>query len=264
MEQILTRSELESAYYSYLLLTRRVVGVKLYDDATSYNKINLPRRKGSASYCQMIKMASAGKVIKADNDNFSCDTSARVMGLRPYYDEEEGLQGWEDSGLYSSRKEATTLHETVQPVRQATSGIITGPLSKLPDSPDIIMIPCTPYQAMRIIQGYTYHYGFKKDIKMSGQCGVCFESTALPLREQDLSVSLLCSGTRYICKWPEDTMMVAFPYSMAAKILDGIVHTAQRCEPDTYKHRIMKRLYHHKFNFIEKLTDGKAYFYENK
>ena len=262
MEQTYTCSELESGYYSYLLLTRRVVGVKLYEDKATFHAIDLPHRKGKASYCQMIKMASAGKVVKAANDNFACDTSARVIGLRPYYEEDEGIQGWEDSGLYASRKEATTLHETVQPVEQTTVGIVTGPLSKLPHAPDIIMMPCTPYQAMRIVQGYTYHYGFKKDIKMSGQCGVCFESTSLPLREQDLSISLLCSGTRFICKWPEDTMMVAFPYAMASTILDGIAKTAQGCEPDTYKHRIMKRLYHHKFKFIEKLDDGKAYFYK--
>lgn len=265
MEHLMTLKEIEAGFYSYLQLNRRVVGVKLFTNAHAFEKVTIPLRPGKSFYCQMIKMASAGKSIKANLGSFACDTAARITGFKDYYDEVEDIDGWNDMGLFASRSIATTMKENVRPIEDPVNGLVTCPVSEFGSSglnePDLILIPCNPRQAMRLIQGYTYHYGFKTDIKISGQCGVCFESTALPLLEKDITVSLLCSGTRYVCKWPDDVMMVSFPFSMADKILNGLGNTAQYCETDAIKKNILQRLKLHGLSAIKKLTDQAAYFY---
>lgn len=265
MERTITFNELEAGFYSYLQLKRRVVGVKLYTDAEEFNNVDIPLRPGKAFYCQMIKMTSNGKSIKANLGTYACDTAARITGLKDYYEEMEDIEGWNDTGLYANRAVATTMKENVRPVEASVYGVVTSPLATYGASgltePDVLIVACNARQAMRLIQAYTYHHGFKTDIKLSGQCGVCFESTALPLLEKDISVSLLCSGTRHVCKWPDDVMMVSFPFSMADKILDGLGQTAEHCEPDEVKVSIIKRLKLHGINAIKKLTDQAAYFY---
>ncbi len=263
MDNKIMRSNIEAMLYSYLRLEKRVIGVKLYHDKAEFESLEIRQLSTASYYCQMVKMGVNGKLIKAGPDNFACDTSAKLLGIEPFYEEDEGIRGWFDSGLYADYPAAARQHQTVRPVADMTAGIVVGPLTKLPEDPDVVIIVCKPYQAMRLIQAYTYHEGFKKDFKMSGMCGVCFESTALPLTDQEFTVSLLCSGTRYVCKWPEELMMVSFPFAMAERLLDGLVETADPCEPDNLKHEIVHRLRRHGLSPGNKLHRGKGYFYKD-
>ena len=257
----MNRKIIEELLNSYLLLEHHPVGVKLYDDPDAFQAVDARQKNHKSYYCQMIKMASTGKVRKGDLTNFACETSAKVLGLEEFYEEESGIDGWLDSGLYADRATATAEHAAVRPVEQPMAGLVVGPLAQLPEEPDVVILVCNPYQVMRLVQGYTYHYGFKNDFKFSGMCGVCFESTALPMTKKEFSVSLLCSGTRFICKWPDDLMMASFPYEMAEKILDGIINTAQACEPNAKKDHIKHRLHGHHLEEKKPLKHNKAYYY---
>lgn len=266
MERTMTIQEIESGLYSYLQLNRRVVGVKLFTDAKEFDRVGIPVRSGRSFYCQMIKMAAMGKSIKANLETFACDTGARMTGLKEYYEETEDVDGWYDMGAFADRKVAETMKETIRPVDEPINGVVTCPISEFGTvdlhEPDLVILAVNPRQAMRLMQAYTYHHGFKTDLKISGQCGVCFESTALPMLEKDITLSLLCSGTRYVCKWPDDVMMVSFPYEMAVKILEGLGQTAEVVESDEIKKNILKRLKLHGMQAIKKLTDKAAYFYK--
>ena len=224
--------------------------------------LDIKQNKHKNYYCHMVKKASEGKTRKADLSNFACETSGKLLGLDDFYEEQEGIDGWYDSGLYLNRENAKLEHESVLHIEEYSAGVAVGPLKHLPHEPDVVILVCNPYQAMRIMQGYTYHFGFKSDIKMSGMCGVCFESTALPIINQELTVSLLCSGTRFVCKWPDDAMMVAFPYGMARKILDGIINTAQVCESNHKKNGIKQVLQQMHLKEKIHLIQNKAYFYK--
>ena len=252
---------MEQYFQGYLRLHDHMVGVRLLKTPEDYVASRQRTFKGKAFYCQMVSKAVKGRVMKAALGHNSCDTSARILGLKPYYEEQEDIDGWYDSGLYGSMETAVMQKEAVRPVDGTNSGVEVGALSKLSDLPDIVMVACNPYQAMRLTQGYTYAFGFKKDMGFSGQCGVCFESTALPYTKEAFSVSLLCAGTRFMSKWSDDTMMVAFPFSMAQKILDGLAMTANHVEPDKYKHHIEKWLKRHSLEAMTPLEKKKAYFY---
>jgi len=253
--------ELEAMFHSYLHLEKHIAAVTLYEDVDAFNQLEVQMRKNKCYYCQLVKMAVNGKSWKADLTHFACESSAKILGLETFYEKEEGIQGWLDSGLYADRATAVKQHVSIVPVKKTIVGISVEALSELHHEPDVILIACKPYQAMRLLQGYTFHYGYKNNFQMSGMCGVCFESTALPLAQHEFAMSLLCSGTRFVCKWPEDMMMVSFPFDMMEKILDGIMETAERCEPNVYKERIKHRLIHYNLPLKKSLTANKAYFY---
>jgi len=260
--------DLNGLYKSYLHIERHIVGVKLVETCQAFDALNMAQKKNASYYCQMVKSAANGKSLKAEYRNFACETSAKILGLEPFYEEEAGIDGWYESGFYATRDVAKTEHQSVRPIPLTILGLSVAPLENYEEYPDILIIMCKPYQAMRLVQGYTYHFGYKKDFQLSGMCGVCFESTALPLTNREFTVSLLCSGTRFICRWPEDLMMVSFPFDMAEKILEGIVCTAPTCEPDKQKREIEHRLIHAKLEQHEivknnALTGKKGYFYRN-
>ncbi|NDL68643.1 DUF169 domain-containing protein [Clostridiales bacterium F-3ap] len=255
------RKELEGYFRSYLQLDRNVVGVKLYQSKEEFCRLDIKQNKHKNYYCHMVNKASNGKMRKGDLSNFACETSGKLLGLDAFYEEKEGIDGWYDSGLYANRRNARIEHESVVPVKGHNTGVVVGPLKNLPQDPDVVILVCNPYQAMRVVQGYTYHYGFKSDIKMSGMCGVCFESTVVPVNNQEFSVSLLCSGTRFVCKWPDDVLMVSFPFGMAGRIIDGIISTAQACEPNHKKTEIKHRLHHDHLKEKTHLHHNEGYFY---
>lgn len=258
----MTYEVIENYYRSYLRLHSHVVGLKTIRDQKAYEAIKCPSYQGRAYYCQMIKKATKGKSFKCELKNASCDTGARILGLKPYFEDQEDIEGWEATKLYAGRSQAIIEHETVRPIDYSTKGLLIGPLSKIEMAPEVVLIACNPYQAMRLMQAYTYHYGFKKDIKLSGQCGVCFEASALPIMSQDISLSLLCSGTRFVSKWAEDTMMVSIPFNRVEPVLDGLAQTAQSAEPKNIKHQILNRLHKVHLDPIVALTDTGAYFYK--
>jgi uncharacterized protein (DUF169 family) len=249
----------------YLELDYQIVGVKLYNEKEAFDQSKATQRNNKSFYCNLVKKAAEGAHRKAALSNFACETSAKLLGLEDFYETKEGIDGWLESGLYANRTIAEQEFYSVFPVKEHTKGIEVGPLSKMAVDPDVVIIICKPYQAMRLVQGYTYHYGFKKDFQLSGMGGVCFESTVLPLVNNEFTVSLLCSGTRFVNQWPEEMMMVSFPFTMAKNLLKGVRMTAQRCEPDPYKARIIHRMGDNtEVSSPNDLTADRAYFYPKK
>ena len=59
------------------------------------------------------------------------------------------------------------------------------------------MIAANPFNVMRIVQGYAYHYGMLKNVNMIGNQAICLECTARPYVLKDMNVSVLCIGTRH-------------------------------------------------------------------
>lgn len=245
---------------AYLRLAHEVVGIGLLDSPAAYKDMKAEPLAGKAFYCQMVDKATRGQSFKVANQNFSCDTSARMMGIRPYYEPKEDIDGWYESGFYANRDLAKEQKETVRPIDKDLTGLFVGPLEALTNEPSVVIIHCNPYQAMRLTQAYTYSYGFKKDLALSGMCGVCFESTALPYETGDFAMSLLCSGARFMTKWSENMMMVSFPYKMTEAVLKGLAMTANRAEPDDKKKEIRDQLEANGLSPLAPLNDGEAYY----
>lgn len=231
-----------------LHLDRRVVGVKLIykKDLPLMNTIDFEHVKHKAYYCWLVRKASEGRAFKLTFDQFACETAGWVLGLAPedhFGTPKANIDGWLQCGTFANEKVAKMIYEGIKPLQPA-EGILIAPLHAFPDDiePDVVMIIGNAYTLMRVVQSHSAHKGFVTQIKMSGMCGICFESTAHPLQTQNLSLSALCSGTRFYAKWGKDEMVASLPFSHLQTIVDGAHQTMNPCEPDDMKVTIQKRL----------------------
>lgn len=236
-----TIKSINHAFKTYLQLKDHIVGVKHLKDEVDYHDHTFKEHKYPMYYCYMVKEASRGKSIKSSHQGMACETSSKVIGLEPYYGDDHGPKDWYDIDVFHSMSLAKNKHEALKPASRK-KGIALGPLKDFIEQPDTLIFIVNPYQMMRLMQGYHYHYKEDLSLKMSGQCGVCYESTMYPYDSHKMNISALCSGTRFICKWPDDVMMVSMPFTMVENILEGIIQTCNPCELDRNKINIKKEI----------------------
>lgn len=105
-----------------------------------------------------------------------------------------------------------------------------------------MIVVSTPYNIMRLIQGYSYYYGSYKGFKMAGNQAMCAEITACTYVTNEINTSMMCSGTRFLSKWQKDEMAMGIPGDKYEKVIQGVYHTADPLERDADKERIKKHL----------------------
>lgn len=235
---------------SLLHLRREPVGIKRLfgseSDNLIYETLDFERVKHKAYYCWLVKKASEGRAFKLDFGQFACETAGWVLGLAPsdhFGTPQENINGWFGCETYANEQVAKMIYNGIQPLKPA-SGVLIAPLDSFPEDvePDVVIMIGKPYTLMRIVQSYSAHYGFATQMKMSGMCGICFESTALPIQTHSITLSTLCSGTRYFAKWGEDEMAASLPYHLLKDLVAGALLTLNPCEPDGRKKALRKTL----------------------
>lgn len=115
------------------------------------------------------------------------------------------------------------------------------------DLPDVVILATDGRNAMRLLQGYTYGYGSQPVFKMTGNQAICVECTSYPLEADQMNLSMLCSGTRYLAHWKQSEIAIGFPYHKFVETVEGLLKTANAVEPDPAKLRIQHNLVNHCF-----------------
>jgi uncharacterized protein (DUF169 family) len=225
----------------YLLLDNHVIGVKVHMDSRAYEDDQFPTHGHPMYYCYMVKLAMKGKTIKSQASGIACKTATKVLGLEAYFDDKNGPQDWQAIDVFSCHDLAYSKHHDLKPKQEDRAGISLGPLGHFKNDPDLVLLTVNGHQMMRLMQAYHFHNKGSLEIKMSGQCGVCHESTAHPFENQKMNISALCSGTRFICKWQDDHMMVSMPFDLLDQVVDGLIQTSHPCELDEKKKEIMRK-----------------------
>lgn len=226
---------------SSLELKRKIVGIKFLFSEEEFNSYEIQSSNNKLSYCMMVKIASSGKSVKVRSEHFKCNSSTRALGIKnsdPYVASGREYYSY---GLYNSLGTAKNVHDKVKYINHELYGALIQPLEKFETEPDIVIIIDTPYTIMRIIQGYTYNYGMAKNIRFAGNQGVCSELTARPYENNDINISLLCSNTRFSCKWEDTEMGVGMPYKIFLNVMQGVLQTLNSTEPDYKKEEIIKK-----------------------
>ncbi|MDR1363838.1 MAG: DUF169 domain-containing protein, partial [Spirochaetaceae bacterium] len=180
---------------NYLNLKREVVGIHFFLDANAYAKAEVDVFKGKASYCFMVKAASEGKHFKATIEHVNCSGGAPAVGLEKEPDAIKNGTVPHALGLYCDIGTGALAYTGIRYMDTLTYGIEAGPLHEVKNA-DVVIVIDNTYNAMRIIQGYSYYNGVKTDFRLSGNQAICSECTATPYITQDINVSFLCSGTR--------------------------------------------------------------------
>ncbi|MFX0547858.1 DUF169 domain-containing protein [Hathewaya histolytica] len=254
---MLSKDKIED-FYKYLDLKRKIIGVKFIHSEEEYNNIPTKELDIMASYCYMVKLASENNSFKACNKNFKCNSSAMALGIRSTSERVTSGQQYFSYKTYDSISRAKAVQKEVTYIEHKIYGVLMMPLEKFDICPDVFIIISNNYQAMRIVQSYTYHNGIANNIKLCGNQGVCSELTARPYENNDMNLSMLCSNTRFSCQWDDSEMGIGMPFNMFDSIYDGLIHTINPMELDKKKEKIVEKM-----NSINNKLDiqiGKNYF----
>lgn len=217
---------------------RKIVGVDFIQTRNEYEDCDLDEATHQMFFCMMVKAATIGHGMKVTKKHIYCSAASEVLGFSmPNEDVKSGKRQYERN-MYCSEKIAQYVAEGTPYLNHSVYGMVIQPLEKYEKLPDVVMIFCKPYTAMRIIQSYTYYFGYAKNIIFSGMGGVCSELMARSYKNQDINVSFLCSGTRFASEWRDCEVGIAFPGKMLDAILDGLRNTLNTFEPDDKKQYI--------------------------
>lgn len=209
-------------------LTRPLVGVKLLFQQEAYDAYDAPEPTAAMSYCLMVKAATQGRALKSRLQHHNCDGGTTALGLEKSTERIESGEEYYSYRLYASpvaarrhRASIRSLH-AYQPV---TYGVVTSPLSLCTEAPDVVLAVVSPYQAMRLVQGWEYETGMKPQTDIGAMQGFCSELTATPYLTGQMNVSVLCPSTRMLCRWGEQDMAVGIPFEQLERVIEGVVAT---------------------------------------
>jgi uncharacterized protein (DUF169 family) len=222
-------------------LDRKIIGIKFIFDADEFTKAEAKELTGKMAYCVMVRNAMTGKNLKAAEKNAGCFGGARALGLIELDELSTSGRFYNKFGLYQDLTTSKNVQKNMTFCRHKAYGVMVKPLDEYNEEPDVVLIVTTPYNGMRIIQAYTYVFGFNTSLKMSGNQAICSECTAFPFESGDINVSLLCAGTRYKAKWGDEELAIGFPFHQFLQIVKGLSATLDPIEPNEKKIEIEVR-----------------------
>lgn len=225
-----------------LELKRGLVGIKLVQSHEEFDRYDGRTLKAPMPYCVAVECATRGHAAKLTAATSGCSGSTRALGLAAptpaFFEGEEGVE----LGLYESTRLAAEVAGQLARIEAPTHGVVVKPLADFEQDCDVVLIVTNSYNAMRLVQGYSYVFGMHGNFNMMGNQAVCVESTVLPLQTQTINVSLLCSGTRHNARWSDDELMVGIPATKFVETVRGVRATVNAVESDARKADIAQRL----------------------
>ena len=236
--------------YCTLELERCAVGVKILKSEEEYENLQggmiLSR---PINYCQMVAAATRGNALKVKMENFKCQSGPRVLGMSQDDPKNNHGENWARLGLYKDEQLSRIVRDGLTYSKEKIFGVFLAPIEQMCNKPDVIIIATTPYNSMRLIQGYAYSYGMPKAINMIGNQALCLECTARPYTIKDMNVSMLCIGTRHRAGWKDDEMAIGIPIEQFEDVVLGLINTLNLMENDANKKNIEDKLKEKKIPF---------------
>lgn len=228
---------------SLLNSSRTPVGIKFLFTQEEYNKCKTPEISHGIPYCTAVMKSTNGHYCKMPYHKCRCIGASCALGFSNPSAESASGARHANLGVYKDISVSRSVQVDMVYSSKSSVGVEIKPLRMYKDyTPDIVIVIAPPKDAMRIVQGYAYHFGQLKNIKMAGMCAICQECTSYPLETDSMNISLLCSGTRCVGKWKEDELGIGFPYHYFKDILDGILNTVNPMESNESKKEIIENL----------------------
>ncbi|MBV7392426.1 DUF169 domain-containing protein [Enterococcus sp. ALS3] len=225
-----------------LNLERKIVGVTFLKDEETFKEHPATSFKNMMPYCQSIKKATEGYDFKLTAKNFACLASAVAMGLIPNDDYSSSGRKHTDMGCYQDIDTSKSIADDMVYVKEKNYGVAIQPIEKWQGNPDVVVLITTPFNAMRMIQGNAYFEGQLKNIKLAGMQAICQEATSYPFVTDQINISMMCSGTRYVAQWKDEELAIGVPFNKFEKMIRGIEATLNPMELREKKKIIEEKL----------------------
>lgn len=235
------RNTLNVELNNLLELKRNVICVRFIYDEEAYDNCKATEIKYKIPYCMMVRGASCGHAIKARAANMGCMGSSMALNmvdLPPIFETGELYMMF---NLYHDITAAKNVSNNISILDKRPIGVEVSALDLMEENPDVIIIITNPFNAMRIVQGYSCYYGTQTNFKFAGNQAICSEATVTPYKTNDINATLMCSGTRSISCWDDDEMAIGIPFEKFANVIKGIAETADATEKNDRKEQIVRK-----------------------
>jgi uncharacterized protein (DUF169 family) len=223
-------------------LQRCIVGVRFLFSHAEFEVADAPIPSARMTYCKMVIRASKGEDMKVDVNNFGCFAAARVLGIVELDDWYVSGHYYGTSGLYRDYPTAKQVTGQMSRCGHKAVGLEIRPLENFTSPPHVVITISNPFNIMRLVQGYAYHFGNCESYKFIGNQAMCAEGTAHPYKSNDLSLSLLCAGARRV-GLNTDELAIGIPLSKFVAMVDGLCQTITPVENNTRKTHIKKQFF---------------------
>ncbi len=241
--QDLSCEQLAATAGALLTLQRRIAGIKFLYSDEDYEQAAAAPVRAKVAYCVVVKAAMMGRSLKLAASRCGCNGASRALGFTPPPADFFSGRLYEGFGLYHDLATCRQVAGGMTSCSRFCRGILAKPLDTFTeDSPDVVIVVTEARNAMRLVQGYTYHHGSQPVLKMAGNQALCSECTAHPLELDQLNLSMLCSGTRYLARWKDHELAIGLPFQRFARTVDGLLKTADAVELDAAKRSIADAL----------------------
>lgn len=227
---------------AYLEMDRKPVGVKFFFDREEFMNFDTGQRDRKVTYCNSVQLASVGKCMKLTNANQGCPNGAFALNFRPVPPPIASGVGRHSKSIYHDVETSKSINDEMKFMEEEPYGIAVMPLEAYDVEPDVVIVVSSPYNIMRMLQGYGYFNGYTNNLRTIGLQAVCQDLTTYPYITQDINITLLCPGTRLVADWKEGEIGIGMPFKKWYEIVEGVKQTTNPFERNKKKKGIEKRL----------------------
>lgn len=208
------------------------VGVRFYkpDDDVKDDVRKLMAKQGVKSYCNAITLAARGTAFYAGVEKLGCKLGSSVLGLEdapePFL--EANVKEKYNAGLYASEDASRVSIDGARKFNAGTyQSVLIGPLSELPDEPQVVILEVNPEEAMWLLYAANYKKGGIQALPQAGGvAGGCADVTVMPMEDGRVNMTFLGLGCRLKSSIPANRLLFGLPFSMLEDVVEHMERLA--------------------------------------
>lgn len=162
------------------------------------------------------------KMIYAVGDDILCALGASALGF--YELPEDMASGKRALQVYSDSMEANKkmMSDIIRIDPGRYQGILVAPLSKMPVTPDVVVVFCGSSQMVRFAYAVSWRNGRLLECKTNGHQGICSEAVAAPHLLREPRLALPCYGSHRFALVRDEEFVFGFPIELLEEITFGL------------------------------------------
>ncbi len=194
------------------------VAIALMDENPSGFKKGDPAR-----HCEMVQHARLKKVeFYSTADEHQCKGGAAVIGLMEIPENVANGEFYFKLGAFSSNEASRNTMDMVPRIQHMSKFALYAPLDSASFSPDMVVVICSPKQAMQMIQAQLYNEGGRVQTGFAGKQSLCGDIVANTLNTNSIQVSLGCSGSRKHAMVEDNELIVGIPSEKIEQLVNSL------------------------------------------
>jgi len=204
-----TKNQMLSANIKeYLGLNRSPVAIKLFLDKKTVPQ-EIPKIDEDLRHCEMVQRAVAGHTFYAtSNEQQACKGGAGAIGLMELPEPIKTGAMYLSLGKFSSLGAAKRTVDAIPKIDPVMEAAAYSPLENAPYDPDVVLLICSPLQAMQLSQAMLYTLGGRLNANFGGIQSICADTTAGPYTTGKPNITLGCSGSRKFANVKPDELII--------------------------------------------------------